>query len=66
VNISEAVVGNFWSGIRKLGPQMAPEGYSLRGWRLFRDDLRQRSFRGGRIFGMKVDFGAFWSDFGRM
>ena len=45
---------------------MTPEGYSLRGWRLLQDKLRQRSFRDGRIFGMKINLGAAWSDSGRL
>ena len=38
--------------------QMAPKGYSLRGWMLLRDDLRQWSFRCERVFDMKIDLGA--------
>ena len=61
-----AVVGNFWRGIGSLALQMAPEGYSHQGWRLLWDDLRLRSFRGRRAFGMKVDFSVVLSDFRRI
>jgi len=44
---------------------MAPKGYILRDWRLLRDDLKLQSFRGERVFSMKVEFGAVWSDSGR-
>ena len=53
----------FWSVIESLRMQMAPKGRGFWRQRLLRDSLRQKSFRGGRVCDMEVNFGAVWSGF---